>query len=398
MKISSSLHFFRSMLRRTPIYYFWRKFREYQQIKAFHELLDRICPRVSIDFINYEESIRNRLQKSANWRREINTPGARISVAAFGTNDWEQYGLWPSFKRKSHFCLFDYKEWIRLNGYKRASPEVRSKLSNAFKKFIDGADSKSKVNIAFFYADSKFIHPDILSWLHERGIWTVLMGLDDKHRFRSRSQFGMSLGQELLATDFDIVWTTWKTGLLLYQMIGANAWYAPEAADPEYFHPMDNNRDIKIVFVGQAYGPRLNLIRYLNRRGFDVQCFGSGWQNGFVSHNEMVNLYSRAKVVLGVGHVQSMAWVQHLKGRDFEVPMCGAVYLTSYNHELADHFEIGSEILCYSSFTECAEMLHWLLSNEAFTDSIRSAALERSLRSHTWDKRIQQLISLFPLR
>ena len=150
------------------------------------------------------------------------------------------------------------------------------------------------------------------------------------------------------------------------------------------------------MFVGQSYGLHADLVRYLRRRGFSVEAFGAGWPNRFASFEKVVKLYSRAQIVLGVGGVGQMGGVKHLKGRDFEVPMCGALYLTSYNPELADHFRIGEEILCYSSFEECADLVHWVLRHPGEAEGIRQAALKRSLASHTLDRRLHQLFSLWP--
>ena len=73
---------------------------------------------------------------------------------------------------------------------------------------------------------------------------------------------------------------------------------------------------------------------------------------------------------LGVGGVGHLDEVQHLKGRDFEVPMCGAVYLTTYNPELCDWYQVGEEILCYGSFQNCAEILINLLSDSKKMEKI----------------------------
>jgi hypothetical protein len=139
-------------------------------------------------------------------------------------------------------------------------------------------------------------------------------------------------------------------------------------------------RDIDVLWIGRAYGPRLDLIRALRARGFDVHAFGPGWGSGALSFERMVELYSRACVVLGMGAVGQTDEVKHLKGRDFEVPMAGAAYLTSFNPELGDHFQIGREIMCYASQVECAEVLAYVLHRPALLAAVRGAARERCLR------------------
>jgi spore maturation protein CgeB len=111
----------------------------------------------------------------------------------------------------------------------------------------------------------------------------------------------------------------------------------------------------------------------------------------------MMDLIGQSRVVLGMGGVGHGDTIRCLKGRDFEIPMCGAVYLTGYNPELTDHFAIGREILCYSNPIDCAEVLHWLLHRPSEAGSIRLAARARCKRDHTWRKRFADLLGLLHL-
>ena len=154
------------------------------------------------------------------------------------------------------------------------------------------------------------------------------------------------------------------------------------------------SQDIDVLFLGQKYGNRARLISRLRSRGFKVVTAGNGWPEGFADFDKSLELVNRAKVVLGIGDVGYLSSVQHLKGRDFEIPMCGAVYLTTYNPELADWFEIGREILCYDSPQDCEEILRGLLNNPDKQRELRNAAVARSLKDHTWEHRIAKLFGL----
>jgi glycosyltransferase involved in cell wall biosynthesis len=157
---------------------------------------------------------------------------------------------------------------------------------------------------------------------------------------------------------------------------------------------MSCKKDLDAVFVGACYGPRKELITKL-KRYFEVEAYGYGWPRGCVSFEESIRLFSRARVVLGIGGVGPTLAVQTLKGRDFEVPMCGATYLTSANSELADHFVIGQEVVCYSLAEDCVESLARLLADHERCAAIGLAARERCLREHTWDHRLRRLFSLW---
>ncbi|HET6344770.1 MAG TPA: glycosyltransferase, partial [Myxococcota bacterium] len=194
----------------------------------------------------------------------------------------------------------------------------------------------------------------------------------------------------------DLYWTIWRTGAQVIQNMGGVVWHAAPAADPAFHHPVPAERDIDVLFLGQKYGERAALVQFLRDRGIRVHAAGPGWTQGFVTFEESLRLYGRAKVVLGHGATGCMSDVTALKGRDFEAPMCGAVYVTSYNPELADCYAIGHEILCYGTPRDCSELVQWILSDPERQARIRHAAKERALRDHTWERRFSSLFSLFP--
>lgn len=388
----------KAALRRSALYAPWRAYRELQQLGQFNRLLDQHLTGTDSIIAYSVDLIRERLYSKRTRRRSFLGPGGMAVIVAFGAHQWEQYGLWPAFERASSFALSAYgTEGLTEPLPQTPGPAMCRQQARGFLAFIDRVEQERPVTAAFFYASGAHISDELLAELDRRGIWSIIMSLDDKHQFIRPVDKETGEPHQLRgARQCDLYWTTWKTGTQIVLNAGGTPWYAPEAADPVYHHPVDVPRDLEIVFVGQAYGARGDLVRYLTRRGFRVAAFGAGWPNGFVAFEQTVELYSRAQIVLGVGGVGHMSSVKHLKARDFEVPMCGALYLTSYNPELADHYEIGKEILCYSSFEECADQVHWILRHVDEAQQIRHAALRRSRNEHTWEHRLQQLISLFP--
>jgi hypothetical protein len=288
---------------------------------------------------------------------------------------------------------FDYL--AEADGMRGGAGRVRAELGRRFLAAVDRASTtESPISIAFLYAAGFYLDPEMLDGLRSRGIWTVLLALDDKQQLPGATRDGIREWQVAAARGVDLYWTTWRTGVDWLAARGAIPWYAPTGADPVLFAPVAQPRNVDVLWVGRGYGPRYALVRWLRKQGFSVESYGPGWEGGAIPFDEMVRMYGRAKIVLGMGGVGQTDAFKHLKGRDFEVPMSGAVYLTSFNPELADHFRIGEEILCYSSFVECADVLRWLLARPDVAERIRAAARERSLREHTWDSRIAAMIAL----
>jgi spore maturation protein CgeB len=110
----------------------------------------------------------------------------------------------------------------------------------------------------------------------------------------------------------------------------------------------------------------------------------------------MLRLYSASQVVLGFLEVYddvdtSKSLMQHLHLREFEAPMAGALYLTNYSDELAEHYEPDREVVTFRNRYELLEKVEYYLAHPAEADRVRQAGRARALRDHTWERRFASL-------
>jgi spore maturation protein CgeB len=96
-------------------------------------------------------------------------------------------------------------------------------------------------------------------------------------------------------------------------------------------------------------------------------------------------------------HDPSLPVTRHLHLREFEAPMCGALYCTGYLDELAEHFELDKEILTYRSQYELLEKARYYLAHPEEAERIRQAGRARALRDHTYHRRFQSLFQTIGL-
>ena len=73
--------------------------------------------------------------------------------------------------------------------------------------------------------------------------------------------------------------------------------------------------------------------------------------------------------------------------------MAGAFYLTGWLEEMALHYDVGKEIVCYRSQEEMVDLARYYLSHEAEREQIRLAGHERARRDHTWQRRFENLFA-----
>lgn len=338
-----------------------------------------------------DESSRIRVDIAALGRGRVR-PSARPGIAAFGARDWEENSLWPALASVGDFSLFDYGR--RAREARGPSEALRRSLEREFLTEVDARSAVGRaVEIAFFYCSGWFVSGELLDGLNRRGIWTIAMGLDDKQQVGGMSPIPGDRWQDALIKRCDIYWTTWRGAVSWMRRLGGRPWFRPPGAQPVKVDE-GGQRRVDVLWLGKLYGDRRGLLQYLSSNGVQIEAWGPGTHRGAAEASEIPKLIANSHVVLGAGGVGQSARVQHLKGRDFEIPMARALYLTSYNSELADCFHIGREVLCYANKLDCLETVRWILGEPARAEAIRTAARERSLRDHTWTGRFLELMEL----
>jgi spore maturation protein CgeB len=87
----------------------------------------------------------------------------------------------------------------------------------------------------------------------------------------------------------------------------------------------------------------------------------------------------------------------HLRLREFEAPMSGALYLTEDQPELGEYFEPGTEMLTYVDRDDLLDKARYYLAHQEESERIRHAAAERARRDHTWQHRFGELFTALGL-
>jgi hypothetical protein len=273
---------------------------------------------------------------------------------------------------------------------------ARRAVCDRFVAYAEEVSHRRKVDWVFVYASALEILADTVDRVRNAtGAPVVGMCLDDKQSWNVEGLGGQAGGQIPLATRLDLAWTSARIACEWYLVEGGNPIYMGEGCSPELYSPGDGIQDVDACFVGQAYGFRRKFIDKLRRLGLSVTTAGAGWPGGTISEAEVIRLYRRAKIILGMGGIGWSADLKNVKGRDFDVPALGsAVYLTSYNPELTEHFDLGKDICCYSTVDECVELAQSLLADETKRVAIARQGRERCLQQHTWIHRFARVLEI----
>ena len=281
------------------------------------------------------------------------------------------------------FAKFD------ANANRRRS-EMNAKILPALRK----AHKERPVDWFFAYASGLEIGPEILNAIHQEfGIPTVSMCLDDKNSWTGPVIDGNRSGQIDIAGAFDLSWTSARVACEWYLCEGGRPVYLPEGFDVRTCNAERANRpDLDVSFVGSSYGFRPLVVDFLNKHSVAMNTFGHGWNAGALSTSETVRVFTRSRINLGMGGIGYSEDLTNVKGRDFEIPGTGGgVYLTTFNSDLAQHFHVGQEILCYRSRDEMLELIRHYLANPEEAREIAVRGYSRCLKEHRWIHRYQHI-------
>ena len=321
------------------------------------------------------------------------TKGQLRILAVYHHYNWEDESLRPSLERFGAVTCYDWGE--RFDRTSRSwIPTLRNSMNRDLLARIGEWTAEAPFDVCFCYLSGEQITPAALEQMRSCGFPMVNLALNDKEHFVGKVRGGQALGMRDICRHFDLCWTSTEDALKKYCVEGALPLYLPEGANPEVHRPYDVERSIDVAFVGQCYGNRPEVIRKLQEKGIRAEAFGFGWPNGALATDEMVKMYSRSRINLGFGGVAGHDDTYCLKGRDFEIPMSGGLYVTESCAELEKFFRPGQEVVTYGDFDDLVEKIRHLLSHPEEAARIRKAGFERARSEHTWEMRFEKVYKL----
>jgi hypothetical protein len=397
--------FERALLRLPHLPEIWGYFRAEQLHRKYETRREHYAQRAQTQGLVYRESevikaVRDLLRKRGSSPHPRRMGGIH-TFALVPDLGWHRE-LLPDLRSLGPLTVFDYVSlgfrWEEFWKADRAGLARRRAMNDRFWSALKEAHEARPVDWVFVYASGTEISAGVIRRISEElGIPTVNMCLDDKQSWTGPFMGDHSGGQIGIAGAFDLSWTSARVACDWYLVEGGRPIYLPEGFDASTHHPMKVEQDIPVSFIGGAYGYRPAVINYLLKRGVPVQTFGHGWPGSqwIANPNEIMN---RSVINLGMGGIGYSERLTNVKGRDFEITGTGGgVYLTNFNADLARHFMVGDEILCYSHRNEMLELIRYYLDHPDEARAIGKRGHERGWREHRWLHRYQRILEILEI-
>lgn len=338
---------------------------------------------------NLQITIRNSSRFGEEKLKSLDLNKAFIAVKNV---NWEKAGLVDSWNQ-----VLPYVHWDWGNDYDQYSSDWHSHGKPAYnRELLERVHQAHKggVDLFFSYLSGRWVYPETIEKIKDMGIYTINLGFDDRHSFWGQKESGQWTGTASIAACYDLNLTLQDPrDVQKYQRIGATALYTLPGGNEKAFYPVEAlTKDIPVSFIGQPYGIRREFMDLLLQNGIEFQGFGKGWPSGMIESEEMLKIYSRSLITLGFGYVGSSRTETGLKGRDFEIPLTGCAYMTTYNQQLAACFKDGEEILFYHNKRDFIEKISYYLERPEALLEIGRRGRERALSSHLWSSRWSALL------
>jgi len=290
------------------------------------------------------------------------------------------------------------------------------------------------------------IEPSCIDEIRKSGVPTANFSCNNTHQFYVT---------ETIAPHFDFNLHSEKNVADKFRAIGAKPVWFQMAANPKYYYPIKIKKTIDVAFIGACYANRPYYIWSLLANGIDAHAYGPGWryredmatlrkikrefrrskevmQSIFlfspdarastsswiaeldfkdkliskyqanlhfpIEDAEMVTKINECRICLGSlevydNHDHSRQLLTHLHLREFEAPMCGALYFTNYSDELSEHYKPDKEVIIYRNEHELLDKVKYYLGHPQEAEKVRQAGYKRALECHTYQKRFRDLFT-----
>lgn len=149
----------------------------------------------------------------------------------------------------------------------------RPKVTDALLTQLRVAQIEKPVELFFSYFYDACVLPEAIGEIRAMEIKTVNWYCNGSYQLHLVSE---------ISPHYDWCLVPEKFRLKDYLAMGARPIYCQEAANPNIYKPYDVPVDHDVSFIGQAYGERPAILRYLLNQGIDVHIWGFGWRRDYL--------------------------------------------------------------------------------------------------------------------
>ena len=179
--------------------------------------------------------------------------------------------------------------------------------------------------------------------------------------------------------NIDILLNSTEGYIPMFSDLVKKAYWFPNSYPDDLMFPTNTEKSVDIGFCGNILN-RGHIIDSLDKFGIKKDVFVIG--------KDMVDAINSYKIHLNCNISNDINY------RTFETTGCGTFLLTNYTPGLEKLFDIGKEIVTYSSIQELSEKARYYLDNHEERIKIQNAGYTRAKNEHTYFHRAKKLLEI----
>jgi spore maturation protein CgeB len=333
-----------------------------------------------------------------------------LTSTCFGTSDFYSYhlnALGCEAKDLVLNCVPLQQAWAKANGvpFSRLALSIPHRLFRlpVLGQFIANLPGLMSVAIA----QIKAAKPDVL-YCQDLSFFPseVLQELKQDIKLIV-GQIACPLPPESFLKRYDLILTSFPHYVDRLRALGVKSEYFRIGFDTRVLERLGEvPKDVEASFVGgmsRNHGKAIPMLEYL-AGNTPIQFFGYGADSldadspirarhhGEVWGLDMYRVLARSHISLNRHINVAENYANNM--RLYEATGVGTLLLTDRKDNLGDLFEIGKEVVAYSSQEEAAELISYYLDHPEEAASIARAGQARTLREHTYQHRMQELMPI----
>ncbi len=286
---------------------------------------------------------------------------------------------------------------------------------------------REKPDLCFFVLFEGEIKKDVIKEI-SRNYPTFNWFTDDHWRFDTYSKYWAPLFGWVATTDS---LAPEKYGKIGYKNVIKTQW----ACNHFVYKPSPVSEKHELSFIGQATIPRKKTVDMVRGAKLPLECWGSGWEGGFLDQARMMAIFSGSRINLNMTESFRMPWSlktlgrifvhktidgrygleapniwaanfrsffgtrrAQIKGRNFEIPGCGGFLITGDADNLREYYEDGKEVVIVENESDLIEKMRYYLAHEDERRAIANAGYERTIKDHTYERRFMEIFKMMGLQ
>ena len=166
-----------------------------------------------------------------------------------------------------------------------------------------------------------------------------------------------------------------------------NSLYGPRNIEEQY----------DVVFLGQKYGQREQIMNFLIQNGVNLAVAGNYWENcsywkGYITNFEQsLDFMSSGKININLS-MPFHGGIPQLKARFVQIPGLQKLQIMTPADNIEEYFVPDQEIVIVKNTNELLEKIRFYLQNDNERLKIANAGYQRIIKEHTAQHRFKEIL------